>query len=85
MNLSFALLADLEVMRMLASGVGITLRLFAGALVGGFALALLLTAVNLVPSRLVRGFVALYVEYHRNVPTVAGNSARCDTRLDQRR
>jgi len=33
-------------------------------------LALLLTAVNLVPSRLVRGFVALYVEYHRNVPTV---------------
>jgi len=70
MNLSFALLADPEVMRMLASGVGITLRLFAGALVGGFALALLLTAVNLIPVRAVRALVALYVEYHRNVPTV---------------
>jgi len=70
MNLSFALLADADIMRLLMTGVGITLRLFAGALIGGFALALLLTAVNLVPSRIVRGFVALYVEYHRNVPTV---------------
>jgi len=70
MNLSFALLADADIMRLLMTGVGITLRLFAGALIGGFALALVLTAVNLVPSRLVRGLVALYVEYHRNVPTV---------------
>jgi len=70
MNLSFALLADADIMRLLMTGVGITLRLFAGALIGGFALALLLTAVNLVPSRVVRGFVAVYVEYHRNVPTV---------------
>jgi len=70
MNLSLTLLADPDVMGLLMRGVGITLRLFAGALVGGFALALLLTAINLIPSRLVRALVALYVEYHRNVPTV---------------
>jgi len=70
MNLSLTLLADPDVMGLLMRGVGITLRLFAGALVGGFALALLLTAINLIPSRLVRAMVALYVEYHRNVPTV---------------
>lgn len=57
-------------MGMLAKGVATTLRLFVGALVCGFALALLLSAINLIPSRIVRAVIALYVEYHRNVPTV---------------
>ncbi len=55
---------------MLYTGVTVTLRLFAGALVLGFAIAALLSAINLIPSRLVHCLVALYVEYHRNVPTV---------------
>lgn len=55
---------------MLTTGITVTLRLFAGALAGGFVLAMVLTGINLIPSRLVRAVVALYVEYHRNVPTV---------------
>jgi len=55
---------------MLTTGITVTLRLFAGALAGGFLLAMVLTGINLIPSRLVRAVVALYVEYHRNVPTV---------------
>lgn len=55
---------------MLIWGLATSLRLFAGAFVIGLLLALLLSALNLVPSRLVRGVIVLYVEYHRNVPTV---------------
>lgn len=65
-----SMLSDPEIMGMLAKGVAVTLRLFAGALVCGFALAVLLTAANMIPSRIVRAVIALYVEYHRNVPTV---------------
>lgn len=70
MDLSFSLLTDPETLHMLLQGVSITLRLFVGALVCGFIIALLFSAVHLIPSRLMRGFIALYVEYHRNVPTV---------------
>ncbi|MCD0503250.1 amino acid ABC transporter permease [Bordetella petrii] len=70
MDFSFSMLSDPEIMGMLMTGVSITLRLFAGALAGGFAVALVLTGINLIPSRIVRAVVALYVEYHRNVPTV---------------
>lgn len=55
---------------MLSQGVQITLRLFVGAFIGGFTLALLLSALNLIPSRVLRALISLYVEYHRNVPTV---------------
>ena len=64
------MLSDPEVVGMLTTGITVTLRLFAGALAGGFLLAMVLTGINLIPSRLVRAVVALYVEYHRNVPTV---------------
>lgn len=64
------MLSDPEVVGMLTTGITVTLRLFAGALAGGFVLAMVLTGINLIPSRLVRAVVALYVEYHRNVPTV---------------
>ncbi|MGB6104979.1 MAG: amino acid ABC transporter permease [Pusillimonas sp.] len=70
MDISFALLSDPEILRMIGKGTMITLRLFAGALLCGFALALILSGINLIPSRIIRGMVALYVEYHRNVPTV---------------
>jgi polar amino acid transport system permease protein len=70
MDLSFSMLSDPELLRMLADGVATTLRLFAGAFVCGFSIALLLSAINLAPSRIVRAVIALYVEYHRNVPTV---------------
>jgi len=70
MDFSFSMLSDPEVVGMLTTGITVTLRLFAGALAGGFLLAMVLTGINLIPSRLVRAVVALYVEYHRNVPTV---------------
>ncbi|NRF50188.1 amino acid ABC transporter permease, partial [Pseudomonas stutzeri] len=70
MDFSFSMLSDPEVVGMLTTGITVTLRLFAGALAGGFVLAMVLTGINLIPSRLVRAVVALYVEYHRNVPTV---------------
>lgn len=70
MNFSFSLLENPEAVHMLISGVLLTLRLFAGALVGGFAIALLLSCLYLIPFRVSRGLIALYVEYHRNVPTV---------------
>lgn len=70
MDLSLSMLADPEIVGMLMNGVATTLRLFIGAFIGAFSLALLLSAVNLVPSRIVHALIALYVEYHRNVPTV---------------
>lgn len=70
MDLSLSLLQDPQVQEMLIWGLATSLRLFAGAFVIGLLLALLLSALNLVPSRLVRGVIVLYVEYHRNVPTV---------------
>jgi polar amino acid transport system permease protein len=70
MNFSFSLLFDPQVQHMLTLGVSITIRLFIGALACGFFIALLLSAVNLIPSRPIRALIALYVEYHRNVPTV---------------
>src|ERR1035437_5666419 len=70
MNFSFSLLADHEILSMLVFGVLITLRLFVGALICGFSIALLLSCLYLIPSRMSRGIIALFVEYHRNVPTV---------------
>jgi len=64
------MLSDPEIMDMLGTGIATTLALFAGAMACGFGIALALSAVNLIPSRAVRALVALYVEYHRNVPTV---------------
>lgn len=70
MNFSLSLLSDPQTAHMLTLGVSITIRLFVGALVFGFFIALSLSAINLAPSRLVKAAIALYVEYHRNVPTV---------------
>lgn len=68
--MDFSLLSDPDTVHMLVLGVSITLRLFVGALVCGFVIALLLSGLYLIPSSITRGIIALYVEYHRNVPTV---------------
>lgn len=68
--MDFSLLSDPGTVHMLVSGVMITLRLFVGALVCGFLIALLLSGLHLIPSTITRAVIALYVEYHRNVPTV---------------
>ncbi len=68
--MDFSLFSDPDTVRMLVSGVAITFRLFVGALVGGFVIAILLSGLYLIPSAITRGIIALYVEYHRNVPTV---------------
>lgn len=64
------MLSDPEVLSMLGTGVSITLRLFIGAFFGGFAIALVLSVLHLIPSKVSRGVIALFVEYHRNVPSV---------------
>lgn len=68
--MDFSLLLDPQTVHTLVLGVTITLRLFLGALVCGFVIALILSALHLIPSAITRGVIALYVEYHRNVPTV---------------
>jgi polar amino acid transport system permease protein len=68
--MDFSLILDPDTLQTLVWGVTITLRLFVGALLCGFVIALLLSGLHLVPSTISRGIIALYVEYHRNVPTV---------------
>ncbi len=70
MVFSLNLLSDPETLRMLVLGLSITVRLFVGALVCGFLIALVLSGFYLIPSKISRGIIALFVEYHRNVPTV---------------
>lgn len=64
------MLSDPDIMSMLMTGVSVSLKLFIGALICGFLIAAIVTGINLIPSRAVRAMVKLYVEYHRNVPTV---------------
>lgn len=52
------------------SGLGTTLELFILCLVSGFILAVILTTLRLSGIAPLRWFVAVYVEYHRNVPSL---------------
>lgn len=70
MDFSLSMISDPEIMAMLVKGVLVTLRLFLGALFFGFILALVLSALNLIKFSPLRHIITLYVEYHRNVPTV---------------
>lgn len=54
----------------LATGVQTTLELFGTAWVGGFIIALLIVALRAVPFKPLSMLMRLFVEYHRNVPTV---------------
>lgn len=70
MDFSLSLFSNPEITTLLLEGVGTSLRLFIGALAGGFAMAFLLSALSLVQFRPLHWLITLYVEYHRNVPTV---------------
>lgn len=65
-----AILANPAFRAMILSGVKVTLWIFACSWLLGMALALILMVVRLTPSRLGERFVASYVAYHRNVPTL---------------
>jgi polar amino acid transport system permease protein len=54
----------------LLSGVITTLTLFAAAWIGGFSVALVIVGLRAIPFRPLGWFMRLFVEYHRNVPTV---------------
>jgi polar amino acid transport system permease protein len=49
-------------------GTVTTIGLTAAAWVLGMVMGILLTLVRMIPLRPLEWFVALYVEYHRNVP-----------------
>jgi polar amino acid transport system permease protein len=55
---------------MIVSGVKVTLAIFICSWLLGMALALVLMVIRLTPSKLGERFVATYVAYHRNVPTL---------------
>ncbi|WFU18253.1 amino acid ABC transporter permease [Bradyrhizobium sp. CB3481] len=54
----------------LFSGVVTTLQLFAAAWIGGLAVALVIVALRAISFAPLGWFMRLFVEYHRNVPTV---------------
>ncbi|WP_017345943.1 amino acid ABC transporter permease [Pantoea sp. A4] len=54
----------------LLRGMETTVKLFGFCLISGFILALILTALRLSNSRFLQAVVAIYVEYHRNVPAL---------------
>lgn len=55
---------------MLLSGIKLTLELALGSWLLAMALAMLLVVLRLANKRLATAFVAVYVSYHRNVPTL---------------
>ncbi len=65
-----AILLKPEFAEMLQKGIATTLRIAAGSWLLAMVLALLLLTIRLTTSRFAERFVAAYVSYHRNVPTL---------------
>ena len=65
-----AVLLNPEFSRMLVHGVKMTFIIFIGSWLLAMSLGMILLAVRMLPSRIADGFVAIYVSYHRNVPTL---------------
>ena len=65
-----AILLKPEFSQMILHGVEMTLKIAAASWLMAMSLALVLLTVRLTPSRFAQGFVAAYVSYHRNVPTL---------------
>lgn len=65
-----ALFANPEFMKMLWSGVKLTLVVALGSWLLAMTLAVVLLAVRLTPSTMARRGVQGYISYHRNVPTL---------------
>jgi polar amino acid transport system permease protein len=65
-----AIFAHPEFRAMLWTGVRFTLLVFAGSWLLGMTLAAVLLTIRLTTSTIAQHFVAGYVSYHRNVPTL---------------
>ncbi|MEY9120578.1 amino acid ABC transporter permease [Bradyrhizobium yuanmingense] len=65
-----AVLLNPEFSRMLVHGVKMTFIIFIGSWLLAMSLGMVLLAIRMLPSRIASGFVAIYVSYHRNVPTL---------------
>jgi len=65
-----AILSNPEYLGMLAHGLEMTFVIFFGSWSLAMALALILLCIRFSPFRLGDRFVAAYVSYHRNVPTL---------------
>ena len=70
MDLDFAFLMSGDYPALLAAGALTTVRLFASSWVCGFAIALVLVALRGIPLKPFQWLLSLFIEYHRNVPTV---------------
>lgn len=70
MHFDISFLMSHNVLAALALGAKTSLRLFAGAWLGGFSLALVLAGLGTVPLRPLNRVVRVFIQYHRNVPTV---------------
>ena len=55
---------------LLLHGVAMTLKIAAGSWLLAMAIAIVLLVVRLMPNRIAERAVAVYVSYHRNVPTL---------------
>ena len=65
-----AILSNPEFRGMVLLGIRTTAAVFAGSWLLAMAVGLLLLTVRLMPSAFAERFVAAYVSYHRNVPTL---------------
>lgn len=70
MEFDWSFLLSGSTLEKLASGILTTLQLFSVAWVGGFAIALIIVGLRAIPLKPLGWFMRLFVEYHRNVPTV---------------
>jgi polar amino acid transport system permease protein len=68
--INFSAVLTGELGEWLLKGIVTTLQLFGTAWIGGFVVALLLVMLRSSPIKPMQYAVALYVEYHRNVPLV---------------
>lgn len=70
MEFQLSFLTSGDVPSLLLSGIATTIRLFCGAWIPGFVVALGLVALRAVPFLPVTMLVSAFAAYHRNVPTV---------------
>jgi polar amino acid transport system permease protein len=70
MDFQLSFLMSSNVLPLLLQGAATTARLFSTAWIIGILVAFLLVGLRAVPNRWIGWIVALFVEYHRNVPTV---------------
>lgn len=70
MDFQLSFLTSASVLPLLLQGAMTTVELFGGAWLVGMLVALLLVGLRALPGRLTGWIIGLFVEYHRNVPTV---------------